>query len=138
MPAVSPDTGKDETLLAVENLLKEMGEDTETEYNPGASTSSGPTYVPTPIKILQRTAACAVMPCHVPTRPKLVTPAPKPPEAELPSKPGRGDKTARKPLPRPPPCDQGPGQGEEGNKGYRSVSHEASTGQENAGGETAA
>ena len=89
MPAANPDTGKDETLLAMENLLKEMGEGTEMEYNPGASTSSGPTYVPTPIKILRRTAACAVMPCHVPTRSKLVTPARKPPEAELPSKPGR-------------------------------------------------
>ena len=46
-----PDDGKDETLLAVENLLKEMGEGSESEYDPGASTSSAPTDVPTPMQV---------------------------------------------------------------------------------------
>ena len=50
---------------------------------------------------------CAVMPCHVPTRPKLVTPARKPPEAELSAKPRRSNAIPQKPLP-PLPATKGP------------------------------
>ena len=47
------------------------------------------------------------MPCHVPTRPKLVTPARKPPETELSEKPRRGNEIPPKPLP-PLPATKGP------------------------------
>ena len=95
-----------EVLQAIEDLLRELGEGSEMEYDP--SISGAIVYVPTPIPELQKTAAFAVQPHHQPTRPKTITPACKTPFAELATKSSRSNAPPIKKTPPPLLKTKGP------------------------------